>query len=323
MASIQASHDGVKPGRLLAGEGGRAHDRLSAIQRARILSAMAEEVAERGIGGLSVAHVVARAGVSRRTFYELFQDREDCFLAAFDQTVARLEAVAVAAFEQGGPWRVRLRAGLMALLESLEGDPAGARLVIVESLGAGAAALERRQRLLAALIEVVERGAAESTARTSLPDLTAEALVGGALSVVYSRLSRGESERLVELASPLMGMIVQPYLGAAMARKESECPLPERAVKQAIVRSDVLQRLEMRLTYRTVCVLRAVAVNPGYSNRAVGAAAGIADQGQASKLLARLQSLGLVQNAGVGSSGAPNAWMLTPKGSEVHDALAA
>jgi chromosome segregation and condensation protein ScpB len=77
----------------------------------------------------------------------------------------------------------------------------------------------------------------------------------------------------------------------------------------------------MRLTYRTVRVLAAVAEHPGSSNRQVGVASGMQDQGQISKLLSRLHRLGLIQNAGIGpAKGAPNAWTLTPKGAEIEQA---
>ena len=62
---------------------------VAEIQRARMITALVEVAGERGAGGVTVAHIVARSGVSRRTFYELFDDREDCFLAAFDQAVER------------------------------------------------------------------------------------------------------------------------------------------------------------------------------------------------------------------------------------------
>jgi DNA-binding MarR family transcriptional regulator len=85
-----------------------------------------------------------------------------------------------------------------------------------------------------------------------------------------------------------------------------------------------LRDLEMRLTYRTVRVLSAIANDPGSSNRSLGDAAGIGDQGQVSKLLARLQRLGLIENKGIGAAtrGEPNAWTLTGKGHDVHDTIA-
>ena len=86
--------------------------------------------------------------------------------------------------------------------------------------------------------------------------------------------------------------------------------------------SDLLHELPMRITYRTIRVLSAVGATPGASNRAVGDAAGIADQGQVSKLLARLRRLGLVENTGEGPArGMPNAWRLTPKGADVESAF--
>src|SRR3977135_679977 len=94
-------------------------EKVSEIQRARVLAAMTEVAAERGAANVSVGHVVARSGVSRRTFYELFDDREDCFLAAFDDTLEHVAASVIAAYEAPGAWRTKIRAALTALLEAL------------------------------------------------------------------------------------------------------------------------------------------------------------------------------------------------------------
>jgi DNA-binding MarR family transcriptional regulator len=120
-----------------------------------------------------------------------------------------------------------------------------------------------------------------------------------------------------------MAMIVLPYLGQAASRRELERPMTKRrAVVRQGASADPLRDLEMRLTYRTVMVLTAVAANPGSSNRTIGDAAGMSDQGQTSKLLTRLQGLGLVENLGAGHArGGPNAWALTPKGWEIHAAI--
>ena len=114
-----------------------------------------------------------------------------------------------------------------------------------------------------------------------------------------------------------------PYLGSAAARREMERPVAERVVGAPVVREDPLRELGMRLTYRTVRVLMAVAEAPGASNRTVAERADIGDQGQISKLLARLQGLGLVENTGAGPArGEPNAWTLTVKGGEVQRGIA-
>ncbi len=107
------------------------------IQRARMIAAMVEVARERGVGAVTVAHVVARSGVSRRTFYELFEDSEACFLAAFDQAVERAAVRVVPAFDAGGSWRERVRGGLGALLEFLEDEPGLGALCVVDALGAG------------------------------------------------------------------------------------------------------------------------------------------------------------------------------------------
>lgn len=118
-------------------------------------------------------------------------------------------------------------------------------------------------------------------------------------------------------------MIVLPYLGPAAARKEIEKPAPERGHRPPTIRKDPLQDLPMRLTYRTMRVLISVARRPGSSNRTIGEDAGIGDQGQASKLLARLHKLGLIENKGGDPArGEPNAWVLTPTGREVHESIA-
>src|ERR1700722_18282837 len=107
---------------------------VAELQRARLLTAMVQEVSERGAANVSVGHVVGRSGVSRRTFYEIFHDREECFLAAFDEALSDVAAVVVPAFERGGTWSAGMRSGLGALLECFERDPALGRLLIVESL---------------------------------------------------------------------------------------------------------------------------------------------------------------------------------------------
>jgi AcrR family transcriptional regulator len=353
LTPAHAPHPGVDRPSGTLGEVGR--EQVAGIQRARILGAAVEVVGEHGAANVTVAHIVARSGVSRRTFYELFVDREDCFLAAFDETIARIVSVVVPAYEKPSRWSDRVRAGLIALLEIFEDDRAAARLVIVDALGAGANALERRRRVLAHVIAAVEEGRAVKGRGSELESgegpsrMAAEGVVGGVLAVLHSRLlarpatggfppsrvvrdsgaggaSLREGDSLLGLAGPLMGMIVLPYLGAAASRRELARPVPERHVKSRVGSVDPLRDLDMRLTYRTVRVLMAVAELSGGgshpSNREVGFAAGMTDQGQTSKLLSRLHRLGLIENTGNGpSKGAPNAWTLTPKGTEVEHAL--
>jgi len=326
---------------------------MTEIQCARMLAAMVEVCAERGVANVAVAHIVARSGVSRRTFYEQFGDREACFLAAFDQAIERISARVIPAFEAETRWRDRVRAGLTALLGFLEEEPGVGRLCIVETLGGGDRALVRRAGILSILIDTIDEGHTETKKRSSggdPPPLTAEGTVGAVLSVIHARLlersvhhpansSRASggaigrstprvkmsssSSSLTELLNPLMGMIVLPYLGQVAAQRELARPVARHRTKpDPVARLDPLLDLDMRLTYRTVRVLMATAATPGASNRQIAQTAGVGDQGQISKLLSRLAHLGLIQNTGPGHGhGEPNAWTLTPKGHEIQQAI--
>jgi AcrR family transcriptional regulator len=302
---------------------GLPREHVTEIQLVRILAAMAEVAAERGAGAASVAHVVAHAGVSRRTFYDLFEDREDCFLAAFDEAVARAARTVIPAYGKAQGWRERIRAGLLATLVFFDEEPALARLCVVESLAAGPGALARRGEVFDLLVQVVDEGRAVRPARVPEPQpLAAEGVVGAVLSMVHRRLVAQDARPLTGLLGELMSAIVLPYLGAAAARKELQRPTPTLPKKQSSRHGDPLEGLDMRITYRTVRVLIAIGSAPGASNREIATAAGISDQGQVSKLLTRLQALGLVHNEGVGHiKGAPNAWTLTSRGHEVEQAI--
>jgi AcrR family transcriptional regulator len=297
-------------------------ERVLEIQRVRLLAAMVEESAERGAANVSVAHVVSRAGVSRRTFYEVFADREACFLAAFDEGTAKASRYVLDAYDPSAGWAERLRGGLAGLLSFLDSERDMGLLLIVGSLGAGADALERRRRVLAQIVALVDEGRNEAKPGVYPPSLTAEGLVGGVLSVLHSRLLEEGSGSLIALVGPLMSMIVLPYLGSAAARRELARPAPSLPRATSTAGPDPLRELGMRLTYRTVRVLMAVAARPGGSNRQVADSSGIGDQGQISKLLARLHGLGLIENTGAGSvRGAPNSWVLTDRGWEVQGAF--
>jgi AcrR family transcriptional regulator len=301
-------------------------ERLTEIQRARIIAAMSELVYEGGFAGVTVAHVVARSGVSRRTFYEIFEDRDDCLLVAFDHALGQAAAVTLPVYEAaaGASWEERLRAGLAALLGFLDGDPVSASLCVVGALAASPAVLARRARAIDALVGVVHEGSrADQRGRGARrrSRIVAEGAVGAVVGVLYARLSVREERPLAGLLNELMAMIVLPYLGPEAAERELAHSVPRRR-RPPQPNGDPLRELDMRLTYRTVRVLGAIAQRPASSGRQVAEASGVHDQGQISKLLWRLEHLGLLVNGAPGySRGEPNAWSLTPKGHEVERAL--
>ena len=241
-----------------------------------------------------------------------------------EDVVGLVEGEVAAAGMDGLAWRERVRGGLWAILSFLDREPALARVCVVQALRGGAEVLERREEIMAGLARVVDEGRREGARAGGCTPLTAEGVVGAAFTIVYARLLRGERKPLTGLLGELMGMIVLPYLGAAAARREQARLRPRgppcvrsdgRGVPGRAV-GDPLEGVPMRLTYRTARVLEGVGERPGASNREVAERAGIHDPGQVSKLLRRLESLGLLANTGEGhAKGEPNAWGLTREGS--------
>ena len=303
---------------------------LAEMQRARLLSAAVATIDELGYTRATVAHIAARARVSRRTFYDLFAGREDCLLAILQDAVERVAADLASVNPDTLSWRERTRAGLWAILSFLDREPALARVCVVQSARGGQRVLEAREELLARLARAIDQGRAESGRAAQTPPLTAEGLVGAVLAIVYRRLLKGgEESPLGDLLNELTGMIVLPYLGVPSARQERARPTP-RAPKPrpapgkpgSSATGDPLKDVPMRLTYRTARVLESAGAHPGASNRVIGERADINDPGQISKLLGRLRRLGLVENTGAGQAqGAPNAWSLTPLGERVIEQL--
>jgi AcrR family transcriptional regulator/DNA-binding MarR family transcriptional regulator len=301
--------------------------RLAEIQRSRLMAGAVGAIDEFGYGRATVAQITARSRVSRRTFYELFENREECLAALIEEVVALLEGEIVTAGLDGLAWRERVRGGLWAILSFFDREPALARVCVVQALRGGPQVLERREEILARLARVLDEGRDAGVRSGDRAPLTAEGLVGAALTIVYTRLLRRDHEPLGDLLGELTSMIVLPYLGSAAARRERERPLPAPPMSGASGVSrqsgrDPLQEVPMRLTYRTARVLVCIAEQPGINNRVVAEQAGVADQGQISKLLARLERLGLTENRGIGhAKGEPNAWRLTALGQQVAQRL--
>jgi AcrR family transcriptional regulator len=301
---------------------------LAEIQRSRILAGAVGAFDELGYTQATVADITSRAGVSRRTFYEVFGDSETCLLALLERILEMAEDELAAQALDGAGWRERIRGGLGAILSFFDREPALARVGVVEALRGGPRVLERREQVLALLAGAIDEGREESVRGSEYSPLIAEGLVGAAFGILYTRLLRRERRSLLDLHGELASMIVLPYLGPAAARRElagppraaapapSRIPQPRRSVR------DPLRNIPARLTFRTARVLDGIAELPGASNREVAEHAGIVDPGQISKLLARLEGLGLIENASEGHSrGKPNAWSLTQTGQQVAQSI--
>lgn len=297
------------------------------IQRDRIMRAVAEIVERLGLHAPTVSEIVAYAGVSRRTFYEHFADREEALAATVEESLARAAARVVPAYRGQADWCNAIRAGLAGLLAFLDEEPAFGNLLLLDAFGGPfdqgrARSPLPRARAIEALIDAVDGGRVLARSPAGLSRATAEGALGGVLFILRSRTLERRGHAMGEL-SELMAMIVRPYLGGAAAAREARRQLPtsksdiEQDGNQALVKVDV------RLTMRTILVLRQIAEHPGSSNRQIAALAEIDDQGQASKLLARLAGAGLIENASrnLAATGTPNAWRLRPDGKRLVRAL--
>jgi AcrR family transcriptional regulator len=331
LATARLAKRGVDDGRGLGGSVERSQ--VNEMQRARLMAGAVSAIEELGYAHATVGQITSRARVSRRTFYELFADRDECLAAVLQETAALVESELADAGVGGLAWRERVRRGLQTILVFLDRESALARVCVVHTLNGDPALLARREELLARLVAVVDEGRLEGARGAACGPLTAEGVVGAAFAIVHARLSRGERGPLTGLAGELTGMIVLPYLGPAAARQEQARPAP--AVSELALESeageegdagDLLAGVRLRLTYRTARVLEAIAQPSARghdpSNREVAAYAGIVDPGQVSKLLRRLERIGLIVNSGGGhAKGEPNAWSLTPLGGRVTSQL--
>ncbi|HEY6730434.1 MAG TPA: TetR/AcrR family transcriptional regulator [Solirubrobacterales bacterium] len=183
---------------------------------------MIEVVSVRGYPDTRVVDVIGVAGVSRKTFYELFESKEDSFLAAYDLLLGNLLGKATEAFETsaGAPWAERIAAALEALLTELSQHPNEARFAIIEVLAAGPKALARRDAALRQFTGFLEAGRSESS--VDLPGITALAVAGGINELLYTEILHGAVGRLPSRLPDLIFWVVLPYLGPEGAAAERE-----------------------------------------------------------------------------------------------------
>lgn len=212
------STGGRQSHQLPPGRHGLPRSFVIANQRERILAAVADVASAASFAEMSVEDIISSAGVSRRTFYEHFKNKQDAFLAAYDEAAKQLLAAVRAAYERTKGFADRVRAGLDAFLGLLAADPAFARMCIVEVMAAGPEAVERRNDAMRAFAELIEENARELLDEEPPSPLTAETAVGGVYDVIYTRIQQGEVDKLPELAPDLVYSVLLPYVGPDEAR---------------------------------------------------------------------------------------------------------
>jgi DNA-binding MarR family transcriptional regulator len=242
---------------------------------------------------------------------------EACQLEAFDQALALAAQRAGAAFYTQDGWLDAVRAGLTTLLEFFDEEPGLARYLVVHSAQASGAVLTRRREVLDRIAELLDHERAP--ARAYPPPLTALAVVNGVLGVLSERLGQSRPGQAVELAAPLMSFTVLPFLGVKAARRELAAA--RGRVQDGDGGLDALEYPAGRLNPRASLVLSVIAAEPRLNSREVAYRARINDEGQASRLLARLRRLGLIADTRAPGMPAGKAWELTAQGEKVHAAI--
>lgn len=218
-----------EPHQLPPGRHGLPRAFVVAHQRRRLLAAVAEVCQESGYAAMSVRAIVVAAGVSRTTFYLHFRDKEDVFLAAYDDAARRIVACVERALASADTLVDRTRASLTAVLTAVSAEPAVASLCLVEVQAAGQRAQERRDALMGDLVTLLDETAADGlpTGRRP-PRLVAETLVGGIEDVLASRVLSGRLAELPGLLPDLMFALLLPYVGTEAAHAMRAGLLEER-----------------------------------------------------------------------------------------------
>ena len=216
--ALESSRAARAPHQLPPGRHGLARSFVARNQRERILAAVAQVASTRGYGAMSVQDVVHEAGVSRRTFYEQFKNKDHAFLAAYDEASGRLLSTIRAAMEPEKTFEAKISTGVRAFLQLLAASPAFAKMCIVEVLAAGPGAIARRARTMEEFTGIFENASRETLVRENPPSpLIAETIVGGIYETVYRRIARGETDELPALLPDLAESALLPYVGEARA----------------------------------------------------------------------------------------------------------
>jgi AcrR family transcriptional regulator len=203
--------------RLPRGRHGLPREFVEHNHRNRLLAGAIEAVSKEGYLACTVADITYAAEVSRGTFYHHFDDKQSCFLAAYDLVVEWIGETVTGALDGGQGWAKAVKDGVATTLEILAADPRLARVCTIEILFAGPPGLDRFERTLQRLAAPLVAGRAECAFGAELPCHLEPTLIGGAISLVSRRLNAGESDRLPGIAPELAEFLLAPYLGTARA----------------------------------------------------------------------------------------------------------
>jgi AcrR family transcriptional regulator len=185
----------------------------SSDPRRRILTALMQAVALKGYDRTTIDNVLLLAEVPEPVFYEHFEDKQDCLLAALDELLGRIEDIVSERIDGSAPWPEQVLLGLQTLLAALARHPDVARVALVECLSAGEPAIARLRSAMASFVPILEEGRAQALSTDHLPPQISEAIVGGIASILHRRVLEGRTAELPALLGDLLYFALMPYLG--------------------------------------------------------------------------------------------------------------
>jgi AcrR family transcriptional regulator len=205
--------------RLPRGRHGLPREIVTRSQRERLLAAVVRVTAAKTYEATTVADILEEAGVGRETFYELFDDKRSCMLAAHAILVDDLEAEVKAAYTEPGPWVDRVINGLAAALEWFSRDAAVSRFILIELAAVGPLARTRFQADFSRFIKLMDEGLDKKAVHPDLAHATSLA-VGAALAQVYGKVVVDRTAELPRLLPELAYEVLVPFVGEEVARAE-------------------------------------------------------------------------------------------------------
>jgi AcrR family transcriptional regulator len=182
-------------------------------QRGRLIGAVIETVAESGFNPTTITQITEAAKLSRRTFYENFSNKEECFIAAYETSMAYLRQATLEGAGSQEEWPQRVREGLAGLLAALSAHPDIARFVLIAPGGAGDEIAARHHQALRELLGALISAPPGPPGPIEPSQTREQALAGGLSRLIVRELNRGEEEKLGELLSDVAELVLRPFLG--------------------------------------------------------------------------------------------------------------
>lgn len=207
--------------RLPRGRHGLSPEFVARNQRERLIAGLTEVLYEVGYQKTTVSLIGQRAAVSKSDFYKHFENKDECFYAAYETAVERIRerVISACAVHDAADWPPRVRDGIASMIEMLADDPPLAGITLVEGLRAGRGVYDRYQAAVESFVPYLREGAPTTPCGGEVPTATDEAVIGGIASLLGRRILAGGIDRLGELTPAVLEFALTPYLGSVEARR--------------------------------------------------------------------------------------------------------